>query len=190
MKHSLAILTLATSLLLPGIADASSEVQTITVALQGADIAVVAESFARMAESELEIDPAIVGKVDLNVQNVTWMTALDAVCEGIGCRWQLVGGPSRLLRLEPAEAIESPVALDTPISMDLEGAAIADVLTSFGRIADHDVEIAPDLQGKVTLGIQNVSVRTALRAVCESVGCTWEEAQGTLRFRAASTDPN
>ncbi len=185
MKRAIVLFALLASVALATSADSNSQVQTISISLRGADITVVAASFAHMTASELEIDPAVGGTIDLEVHDVTWMTALDAACEGVGCRWQLSGGHPRVLRLSPHEEVEEAHALDKRISLDLEDAALADVLTSFGQVASHEVEIESGLDGKVTLGIRNVSVRTALRAVCESVGCVWEEEDGILRFRAS-----
>ena len=187
MRKAIVLSALLASVALATSAQEHSQVQTISISLRGADITVVAASFAHMTASRLEIDPAVGGTIDLKVHDVTWMTALDAACEGVGCRWQLSGGHPRVLRLSPRGEVEHTDDLDTPISLDLEEAALADVLASFGQIGGHEVEIEPGLDGKVTLGIRNVSVRTALRAVCESVGCVWEEEGGILRFSAVDT---
>lgn len=183
----LTMLLVATGLLVSGPASRAQS-ETVSMAVKDAEISIVAESFARLAGSRLVIDPAVGGKVTLKVRNVGWMTALDAACESVGCRWQLRGGDDPILELLAREPIESPTALQAPISIDLEGASIVDVLASFGKISGHEVEIDPGLDSKVTLGIQNVSVGTALRAVCESAGCTWTEEDGTLRFRLSETE--
>jgi type II secretory pathway component GspD/PulD (secretin) len=39
--------------------------------------------------------------------------------------------------------------------------------------------VEPGLDGKVTVRLQNVRMRTVLDAVCESIGCTWSVVPGT-----------
>ena len=83
--------------------------------------------------------------------------------------------------------------LERRISVDLERAPAADVLNTFGDILEIDVEIADGVDGLVTIRVENVSIRTVMTAVCESIGCGWRlagpEDSPSLRFEPIAGAP-
>lgn len=66
-----------------------------------------------------------------------------------------------------------PEALRKPISLDLVDAVPADVFASFGEILGREAVVDPAVTTPVTIRLQKVTVGTALRAICESIGCLW-----------------
>ena len=83
-----------------------------------------------------------------------------------------------LLTAFPAGAHGGPAGLDKRISIDLAGAAAADVFDSFGSILDVQVALDPALEGEVTIQLSDVSVRTTLTAMCEMLDCRWALEEG------------
>jgi len=137
--------------------------------------------FGTMAEAELDVDEALDGMVTIKLKDVSWLTALDAVCESVGCQWTLVGGSPRRLEIRAVLAQEGEAeGLDARISLSLEKASAAEVLESFGEIAGLTVSLPKSLGGTVSFELQGVTARTALTAVCESLGCRWTAKDGTL----------
>jgi len=102
---------------------------------------------------------------------------LDAVCESIGCRWDVTAGSPAKLHIRPlAEGTaRKKTALEEPIDLKVTGANVLEVLQVFGQIMSADVEIDPRLTGgKVTFELDNVPCGQALDKVCASAGCTWK----------------
>ena len=61
-----------------------------------------------------------------------------------------------------------------------------------GAVIHARLQLDPKLTGSVTMELRNVTAETALRAVCESVGCRWRLDQGRLIVepdRAATSPP-
>lgn len=80
-----------------------------------------------------------------------------------------------------ATAASSEPVLDQRIDLDLEKAAAADVVKVFAQILEAEAERDPAVDGELTITLSNVSVRTALTAACESLGCRWHLEIGKKR---------
>ena len=94
-----------------------------------------------------------------------------------------------LLAAVPAVASEEgpPIpALDHRISLELHDAVPQKVFETFGKLLASPgkgsppgpvvhVKVEPGIEGKVTICLRDVTVRTTLRAICESLECslTW-----------------
>ncbi len=57
----------------------------------------VLTTFGQILSAEVVLDPAIDGTVTLDLENTPWDQALDAVCAALGCNWELVEAPKRVL---------------------------------------------------------------------------------------------
>jgi type II secretory pathway component GspD/PulD (secretin) len=154
----------------------SGQHEAISLDLEEADIGDVLKTVAMIIDAEAEIDPAVVGQVSITFDGISWMTALDAICESGSCGWRLTGRHPRLLEVAPAEPLLEAAAdpLDQPIKLSLKEAHIGDVFSTVSKLAQWDLETDGELEGSVTLSFKGVSLRTALNMVCESAGCVWE----------------
>lgn len=179
---------------------ASGERPRIDLDLVDAKPADVFPVFARILEAELELDPLVDRLVTVRLKNVRIESALGVVCESIGCLAELDPGlPARLrVSFDENAAPESgrtesgprDRSLLQPISLSLAGASLSDVLSSFGKVLQAEVDLPPDLSGEVTLEMQNAPAGDALDQVCSTSGLAWrlvESASGRrLEIRKGS----
>jgi hypothetical protein len=75
--------------------------------------------------------------------------------------------------------------LDRRTSIDVNAAAPKDVYGSLARSIGCELSIAPEILTPVTMHISNLSARTALNALSESIGCRWSIEGKTLRVELA-----
>lgn len=76
--------------------------EKVTLDLNGVAPFAAFKAVASAMNVGVTVSPAVTAPVNLAVRNVTAKTALNAMCESIGCRWSLAGG---ILVVKPAEAI-------------------------------------------------------------------------------------
>jgi hypothetical protein len=129
----------------------------------------------------VEVDPRVDARVTIRVQGVSVRTALTAICESVGCRWELRRGTPPAVTVAPAPAPPAAPAgrLDSDVSLDLKAAAAADVLRSFAEILGVELESDPGLAARpVTAALRSVSVRDALDRVCAAIACRWRLVDG------------
>ncbi|HEX4962115.1 MAG TPA: hypothetical protein VF173_14870 [Thermoanaerobaculia bacterium] len=159
------------------------------IALRDAGLDETFRTFAKLLSAEVEVSPALKGKVTVELHNVRVRTLLDVVCEGIGCRWQLLPGNPPKLRVwplppdKPAAAAKAPVreTMEQHIDFRVTAADVRDVLKTFGEILDGTTEVDPAITGTVTFDLSDVPCREVLDKICQTVGCTWEVADGPPR---------
>lgn len=155
--------------------------QRIDLDLVEASAPDVFASFARMLGAELDLSPAVTGKVTVRLQNVMLETALDAVCDSIGCRSELRWGEVPSLRILPvvpqSPDLISPAvrqSLDSPVSVSLKDAAAMDVLVSLSRMLSAELEIQGGSSQTVTLELQGVPASQALDALAAILKVDWD----------------
>jgi hypothetical protein len=76
-------------------------------------------------------------------------------------------------------------ALARRVSLDLKAMAPADAFAALATSAGMKVEVDPAVTAPVDILVRNVSARTALTTMCESIGCEWKLEAGTLFVRPA-----
>jgi type II secretory pathway component GspD/PulD (secretin) len=90
-----------------------------------------------------------------------------------------------LTALPPLFAVPEPGAVAEPmeqrISIKLQNAAAGEVFQSFGKLTGLEAVVDPAMRGKISIVLENVRVRTALDAACESLGCRWKVQGDTPR---------
>jgi hypothetical protein len=84
---------------------------------------------------------------------------------------------SALLALSVPSAAQD--ALAKRLSLDLKAMAPRDAFNVIATAIGYTVDVAPDVATPVDIVIPNVKARTALDAICDSIGCTWQ-ANGTV----------
>ena len=75
--------------------------------------------------------------------------------------------------------------LSKRVSLDLKAMAPADAFAALATSAGMKVEVDPAVTAPVDILVRNVTARTALTTMCESIGCQWTVAAGTLSIKPA-----
>jgi hypothetical protein len=65
-------------------------------------------------------------------------------------------------------------ALDKRVSLDLKAMAPREAFNVIASAIGYTADVAPDVATPVDIVIPNVTAKTALIAICDSIGCTWE----------------
>jgi type II secretory pathway component GspD/PulD (secretin) len=142
-------------------------------------------TFAKLMSAEAVVDPALKGTVTVELENVRVRTLLDAVCESIGCRWDLQPGNPPKLRVSalstgnPAPAVK--VGPKEPLDLRVTKAKGQEILKTFGQILSAEVMLDPSIDGTVTLDLENTPWDQALDAVCAALSCNWELVESPMR---------
>ena len=84
--------------------------------------------------------------------------------------------------------VASVAAQDTlskRVSLDLKAMAPADAFGTLASSVGLKAVVDPKVTSPVDIVVRNVSARTALTTMCESIGCEWTVAAGTLSIKPA-----
>jgi hypothetical protein len=76
-------------------------------------------------------------------------------------------------------------ALSKRVSLDLRAMTPADAFAALASSAGLKVAVDPAVTAPVDIVVRNVTARTALTTMCESIGCEWTVAGGTLSIKPA-----
>lgn len=82
------------------------------------------------------------------------------------------------LLLDPSAALAAD--LDERLSLDLEEAAPRDVFGAFARMQELDLVLDPAVDSPITVRFSDITARTAITAICESIRCRWRIEDGVL----------
>jgi len=74
--------------------------EPITLRLQDADLRMVLQTFSKIAQMEIAVDPSVEGKVTVDLREVPWDQALDLVLRINGLGWVKEDGALRVAPLE------------------------------------------------------------------------------------------
>jgi type II secretory pathway component GspD/PulD (secretin) len=96
-----------------------------------------------------------------------WMT-------GLGLAGLLLGAGAAL-----AEPGDFSAKLDTRIDMTLSKAAPDDLFKTFAKMFGAEAVVDPGVREPVSIELHNVSARTLLDTICESIGCRWSLEPGS-----------
>lgn len=148
------------------------------------------------ANFTVTVDPAVIDPVDITIRNVTVKTALDAICESIGCRWTLTGStlvvkPSAGLMIgvvtppgsgpDAARAKEASARVQTvldalkqklPMDLNVQNAPLDAVNARLSEVLKMKVELAcqdPTVK-TITLDFGNRTLQAALQALGQQEG--------------------
>lgn len=194
------ILVLGLAALLSFAADAAAQKnlarERVSLLFKDTPVTQVMPALAKSLGYEITLDPTLRAMVTLQVENVTAQTALNAICESIGCRWRQQGNQliveartETIAIMQPTEKGEqftrrggnlmnyAVSSLEGELPFDITWSP-GDVYTAFhvlARMLDADVEIAPALNGrKLAVTIKAATMSQAFDAVCRVAGCRWQ----------------
>jgi len=90
--------------------------EAITLRLQDADLRMVLQTFSRIAQIEIAIDPSVEGKVTVDLRDVPWDQALDLILRINGLGWIKENGG---LQVAPLEELSSRKRVRTDATINL-----------------------------------------------------------------------
>lgn len=150
------------------------------------------KSLARVAGVQIQAE-GVSGDVTLELENVRVRTILTAICDTIGCRWDLQAGNPPKLRITPLPEGERPTprvkptaaALDAAIDLKVSDASVRDLLETVGQIMSAKVFVDSGVDGKVSLDMPDTPLRQILDTVCNVSKCTWsyDDDRGVLSVK-------
>ncbi len=137
-----------------------------------------------IADRDLEKAP-----VSIRLKEVKAATALTAVCESIGARWERQGerlvvrvdpdGPGAPPAAAAHAAASTDARLEEPLNLDLKDAAAQDVLRTFAKILSAELEMDERFSNiPITIELIEIPARRALDEICTAIRCRWELTAG------------
>lgn len=177
MKKS--VLAALAALWVAGAAQASPDAldKRVSLDIRDATAEEAFRSLARVAGVPIDLEGVSGKDVTLELENTRVRTILTALCDNLGCRWELVDGNPPTLRVTPDPAAEKAAkpgaALDAAIDLRVTDADVRDLFEAIGEIMGAKAEIDPAIQGKVSLTLDNTPLRGALAAACAAARCEW-----------------
>jgi type II secretory pathway component GspD/PulD (secretin) len=178
MKTRIATAALAL-LLATGVAGASPDAldKRVSLDLKDATVEEAFRSLARVAGVPIDLDGVSGEPVSLELENVRVRTILSALCDSVGCRWELAGGKLRVVPVpgdKPAPRVKpSPQALVAPLDLKVTNADVRDLLETVAQIMSVRPIVDSAVKGTVSLEMDDMEVRKILDAICQSAGCRW-----------------
>ena len=88
----------------------------------------------------------------------------------------------RVRFLEPAGLPDSPEFTGDPITIRLQDAEIRDVLKTFSKLLEIEMDIDPSVSGKVSVDLRDVPWDQALDLILRISGLGWERDGGAMRI--------
>ncbi len=76
-------------------------------------------------------------------------------------------------------------ALNKRVSLDLKAMAPRDAFNVIANAIGYTAEVAPDVSTPVDIVVGNISAKTALHTICESIGCSWQVSGRVIRIQRA-----
>jgi hypothetical protein len=139
----------------------------------------VFNDLARTIGCTVRLDERLQRPVTLRVSNVTAGTALSAVCESIGCRWQIAAATLRVDATEPPPPIPQGELLQQKLrevlpAMNLKGVALGDALEAIHRETGIQISIENvDPRTPVTVDVSGEQPLMAAMKIMRAAGWTF-----------------
>lgn len=147
------------------------------VSLEGTSVEEALTNIGATAGYPVELNGFTGDPVYMELWNVRVRTLLDALCESLGCRWELVDGVIQIHEVPGARPEPRPKpsleGLKQKMDLKVTGASTLAVLRSFGEMLGVRPAIDPAIGGTVTLNLEDAEAGKALDAICASAGCEW-----------------
>ncbi len=87
-----------------------------------------------------------------------------------------------------ASSPNAEAALSKRVSLDLKQMAPRDAFKVIADSIGYTAEVAPDVSTPVDILVNNISARTALATICESIGCTWRVSGTVIRVQKGQSE--
>ncbi len=130
----------------------------------------VVQTIRRKVGVNIIIDEDIDETVTIDLENVGWRVALNLVAERANC--VVVEVDQGLLKV-----VKPP-----RVHFAFTNAPIQQVIDTIAKVSNANIVVAPEVQGNITLRLQNIPWRDALEAASKTLGyAVTEEDRGILR---------
>jgi type II secretory pathway component GspD/PulD (secretin) len=174
-------------------------VRIVTMKFENANVRDALRQVAESMKMPIDIDPDVQGRVTLALTNVTNQEMLTSLARRVDANVTMRQGRLRV-RLDSSGTREfpgpySPGGIPTQdsatISVDANQADVRETLRTIFRQSAASYAISPEVQGKVSAALQNVTMDTALATVLRQVDATFMIEGGVYHIvrRDPSTRP-
>ena len=156
--------------------------QRVSFSFAQTEVTAVLKFLAQARGLEPVIDPGLTQKVSFRLEHVTLRTALDALCDSVGCRWRLDGKRLVFVAL-PSDASRTasstdedplaPLRILVPAGTQFTGVPLSSALRSLATIAGPEVELeveGVDPSRLVSGQVGSKTVQAAIRQLVASAG--------------------
>ncbi len=133
--------------------------------------------FGALGQPELALAEDLGGSLSLELDQASWLEALNAVCRAADCRWQLTyGAPSRLAVRPRQQGLEDRVSLPAGAT------TLADAAGALATRLDLEPELNPGLDPQTTVRFNDGEAiwKDAAEELCRQAGCFWTVHEGRL----------
>jgi type II secretory pathway component GspD/PulD (secretin) len=172
-------IVMVAALLMAGAAGASPDAldRKVSLDLQDATVEEAFRSLAHVAGVQISLEGVTGEKVSLELENVRVRTILSALCDSLGCRWELAGDKLRVVPVpgeRPAPRVKPTLeSLAAVIDLKVTNASVRDLLETVAQIMSARPIIDSAIEGKITLEVENTEVEKVLDTACASARCEW-----------------
>ena len=176
-----------------------------------------AEAFKVLADAvgtTVTVDPAVTSPVDILVRNVSARTALNTICESIGCRWTAgaagitvkpgreaavtVVGSSRQPRAKAArpsaliEQVRATLKQPLPPGLKFENAPLTEVSARLSEVLKLTLSLTTTAAGfqTITADFSNVTLQAALKSLVDQAGARRVQWRITFGDAAGEKTPS
>ncbi len=125
---------------------------------------------------------AVTASIILFAAAVAWLMRPEALPEVASNPRLYIGGSAAAPRYEPPD-------LQRRVFVDANATPAGQVLTKLARAIPATLKLDPEVKRRVSVRVSNVTARTALDAICESIGCRWTLTGDSLVVDAAPPPP-
>ncbi|MEW5981676.1 MAG: DUF4974 domain-containing protein [Acidobacteriota bacterium] len=199
--RTVAAAALVVGLLVPVLAqDALSK--RVTLDLKAVEPTSAFNTLAEAMGLKVTVDRAVTAPIDILVRNVKARTALDAMCDSIGCRWSVQKGALSVMpattdvvagrRTITYEEIREPIARvqialrkDIPAGLVFTNAPLSEVCVRLSEALGVTITIDSDVlkSRTVTADLSHHTLQSALKLLLDQVG----GGKTFMTFRASRT---
>ncbi len=156
----------------PDPANPATEGQAISLSLRDADLFETLQAFGRIADLNLQIDPAVKpAKITVSLEGVPWPRALEGVCQLGNCRFQIHDG---VITVKPlGMSVQA-----TGIELVGERTDVATLFETFAGVMLFGQTVRTDIDPRarervVVLDLEEATWSKMLDTACREAGCDW-----------------
>lgn len=178
MKTRIPTLVVA-ALLVTGLAGADPDAldKRVSLDLQDATVEEAFRSLAHVAGVQISLEGVSGEKVSLELENVRVKTILSALCDSLGCRWELAGDKLLIVPVPGARpaprAKPTSASLTAGLDLKVKDASVRDLLETMAQIMSARPIIDSAIEGRISLEVENTEIQKILDTVCVSAKCDW-----------------